>query len=181
MPDDSTPPLSTEQAAAIAAMRAEWATIKDEVLRPPAVGEDEEDNEAVVAEWNRRTEVMRGFLGRHGATLVAMGMDPSQADGSQMSELQAQYLEADAEAQKAEEKLLQADADVGDAVAKVAVAGLTALEHFEALSQEQWDAMTSEERLQGYDALETFRGVREEFLSRLPLEERKEWERRLGD
>ena len=48
------------------------------------------------------------------------------------------------------------------------------------MSQEEWDALPLERRMKLYDLLEALRRNRESMLSTLPVEARREWERRLG-
>lgn len=177
MPSDAPLPPSDDQAAAIAAMREEWARIEPEVsrARDPEADEDEEDERLT-----HRSELFRDFLDRHGSLLVAMGLAPEMADAASLEVLQRRFLEADDEVKKREEELLQTQADAAEALSKLSVAGLRLLAQYEAIPQTQWDELEPDARRTTYETLELLREHREEMLGELPLEQRREWERRLG-
>lgn len=172
MPDDFPHSSPEDLAAAIEAMWQHWERIEHDV---ETQREDEDEKE-----WDqRRTEMMAEFYTQHGAT-----MDELKARGiegfDEIVEGRDVFMKQLGEMQAAEERLLQAYANAGEAYGPLAEEALKMLERLENLPQERWDAMSEMSHKETYEMLEEFREKREMFLDVLPPERRKEWERRLG-
>lgn len=157
-------------------MQREWAEIRDEVLRFVS-GIPEEDR----PEAARRMKVlMSGFLERHQQALAHRAGDSDRLEPVRFAQHFQRYFDAERAYQRGVDALLIATADKADAERAVSIQILQNLEDWEALPESVWEAMTPAERKEGYEALEHLREQRDAVLAELPLEQRQEWERRLG-
>ncbi len=173
-PDPAPLPHPAEQVAAIAAMRQEWQEIRGGLRWDEELPDGEEGEEAT-----RRTALLRDFFARHRAALLAAGAQNEQLDLTELEADLGRLLHSDASYRDAEEKLLQMRAMKADQEQALSVALLEHLESLEKMPQEEWDAMTEEERGSLENVLEHFRTTREKMLGALPIALRREWESRL--
>jgi hypothetical protein len=174
-PDSSPVPNSDEQPAALAAMRRDWAEIREEVMHSNAELLDCDKPAAAV----RRTTLLKNHFAKHRATLLAQGMDPAKLDMADIEELMDRYLEADAAANAAEEVMLQAFAKKAESRLAVVVMLLERLEWMESIPREELDAAPEEGRAQFLSELQNLQENREALLGELPIELRREREGRL--
>jgi hypothetical protein len=164
--------------AAEAALRREWAEIKEEVLRANRAIEDEDEKAEAAA--RRMQELLTGFVERHRKTLRVLGADPALLDPAGLTERFQKFIDAEREYRQAEDALLIATANKAEGQQAVNILLLQKLEEWEALPDSAWDAMSPDERRQDYELLEQLRARCDEILAELPLQLRQEWERRLG-
>jgi hypothetical protein len=174
-PDPDSQP--EEHEAALAAMRRDWAEIREEVMNGDNDEEllDCEKREALI----RRTTLLKNHVAKPRAILLAQGTDPAALETVQMEKSLAEFLESEAAVAAAEEVMLQAAAQKAESDLALAVRMLELLEKMESLPQEQLDAASEEGRAQFLSALQTLQENREALLGELPIELRREWEGRL--
>jgi hypothetical protein len=77
-------------------------------------------------------------------------------------------------------RLHEADATIADYHRSHATQQLGLLERLEGATPEQMEAWTPEQHAEYFAGLSQLREEREEHLGRLPIAERRDWERRLG-
>jgi hypothetical protein len=176
-PDPTPHPGFDEQAAALAAMRRDWAEIREEVMNWDNDEEllDCEKREALI----RRTTLLKHHVAKHRAILLAQGTDPAALETARMEKSLAKFLESEAAVAAAEEVMLQAAAQMAESNLDLAVSQLELLEKMESLPQEQLDAASEEDRAQFFSTMQELQENREALLGELPIELRREWEGRL--
>jgi hypothetical protein len=174
LPDDS-PLLSgsadSGDAAAFAAMQADWAAIEGFVMH-----DCEEENDGTAL---RRAELMRDFLAKHRAVLEDRGMPPAMLDPQPMLKSEEDLRRACGEMEQLEDKLLQAKASLAETAATMAEQLLGRWHWLENLSDADWESLEPAPRANLMDALLNLRNNRETLLGRLPVEKRREWEAKL--
>jgi hypothetical protein len=175
-PPDSHLPPPDDLAGAIAAMRREWAEVNaHQPLYDPELPEEDRYEAAV-----RQMAIFRAFLDRHRAVFAAPGLTEQDREPLEATRLLQEFIDASEKAQRTQEKALQLNADLADSCRNLVLEVLNKLVWLRSLPQEKWDAMPPEQRVNLYDLLEALRPSRESMLSTLPIELRREWERRLG-
>ena len=157
-------------------MLREWAEIKSEALRAQRNLEEEQDP----AEAQRLVDLLGGFVERHRQALLARGGDAAEVDPVRLKRKLDRFLKAEREYREVEDKLLSATADMADADRELTIQLLQALEQWEALPDSALEAMTPEQRAQGYEAFSQLKENRDSLCAGLPLELRREWGRRLA-
>ena len=174
-PDPESQPDSDEQEAALAAMRRDWAEMRDEMMHW--------DKELLAcdkrAEALRRMALLQRHRAKHRAILLAHPTDPAALELAATEKFLAGYLELDDAANEAEEVMLQAFAKRAEASQAAAVVMLARLEALESIPQEQLDAASEDGRAEFLGALQHLQENREALLGELPIELRREWEGRL--
>lgn len=164
--------------AAMAAMRAEWRSIREELERAddPAWTDDER-SEALL----QQTAVLQDFLARHPVAVEAMGgsakfLNPAGLQGLEAD--RATLAAADQEVKQAQEESLQAVANLADAKRAGDEALLAGFEHFQGLTPADWAAMGEEQRAAAEKLFAQLQELRPEILADLPAERRRYWETR---
>ncbi|HEV7406604.1 MAG TPA: hypothetical protein VGO11_26875 [Chthoniobacteraceae bacterium] len=176
-PPDSPLPPPDDFAGALAAMRREWAELRaHEPLSDPELPEEDRYEAAV-----RRMAGFRAFLHRHHAVFTAPDLTEQDREPLEATRLLQLFLDASEKVQRGEEKALQLSADLADGCRDLVLELLNKLAWLESMPQEEWDAMPPETRVKLFDLLEALRPSRESMLGTLPIELRREWERRLGE
>lgn len=175
-PLDSTPTPPDDFAAALAAMRREWGELRahQQLLDPKLPREDRPEAAA------RQLVIFRDFLHRHRAVFAAPDLAERDREPQEMTRLLQTFVEASEKADRTEETFLQQNADLADACRDLVPELLKKLAWLESMPQEEWDAMPPEMRVDFYNLLAALRPSRESMLSTLPIELRREWERRFG-
>jgi hypothetical protein len=174
-PDPTPRRDPAEQAAAIAAMRAEWQELRAQVMEWNAESPEDETAEDAI----RRTAILRDFFARHREALLWAGVQNEQLDLTELEADLARFLHSDASYHDEEEKLLQMTAIKAQKEQDLTITLLTQLESLENIPQEEWDAMSEDERGSLATVVAHFRANREGMLSVLPIAVRREWESRL--
>jgi hypothetical protein len=163
-------------AAALDAMRGEWAEVRaHQPLYGPELPEEDRYEAAV-----RQMAIFRAFLERHRAVFAAPELTEQDREPQEMTRLLQLFLDASEKVQRSEEKALQLSAVLADGCRELVLECLKQLARLESMPQEEWDALSRESRVNHYTLLEALRPSRESMLGTLPIELRREWERRLG-
>lgn len=175
-PPDSPLLPPDDFAAALAAMRREWGELRahQRLFDPKLPPEDRSEAAA------RQMVIFRDFLHRHRAVFAAPDVADEDREPQEMARLLQTFLDASEQADRTEETFLQRNADLADACRGLVPELLKKLAWLESMPQEEWDAMPPDARVNLYDLLAALRPSRESMLGTLPIELRREWERRLG-
>ena len=127
-----------------------------------------------------QVELMREFCAAHADTIEAMAEVSSHPVFAAMRAQLQMFTKIDDEIERADDEDLDAQAKIGEAAEKEAVAGLELLEALEADFAENGAAKDPEMRRHAVLALEHCRKDAPRLLRQLPIEQRREWEKRLG-
>jgi sugar phosphate isomerase/epimerase len=163
-------------AAAVAAMRREWAEVcAHQPLANPGLPEEDRYEAAM-----RQMAIYRAFLDRHRAVFAAPDLAEQDLEPQKAARRLQLFLDWCEQEERREEKLLQENADLADGCHDLVLELLNQLARLESMSQEEWDALPLETRLKLNALLEALRPSRLSMLGTLPIALRREWERRLG-
>jgi hypothetical protein len=162
-------------AVIMAALHSAWAEMRELALRLDGVVDRGEMNPWECGLAALLDELWAG----HERALFEVGiMDREEMRAAQVEELLTRY--PSGESDYYADQLLQADATIADYLRMQAAERLGLLETLVGATPEQLDSQTARQRATYVETLNLLRGERNEHLSRLPLTERHEWERRLG-
>ncbi|HEV7406602.1 MAG TPA: hypothetical protein VGO11_26865 [Chthoniobacteraceae bacterium] len=165
-------PIST----AIVAMRREWAEVRaHQPLYHPELPEEDRYEVAV-----RQMAVFRAFLERHRAVFALPDLPERDRHAQETTRRLQLFIDWCEQEQRRLEEALQENADRTDFCDEFVLECLKQLVRLESMPQEKWDALPIEQALKLNDLLEALRANREAMLGTLPIELRREWERRLG-
>ena len=162
-------PRRVKLKAAADAMFADYQAIEGKVAK---------SDPAEVASY--KVELMREFCAVHADTIEAMAKVSSHPIFAAMRAQLQVFTKIDDEIERADDEDLRAQAKIGEAEEKAVVAGLELLAQMEALSEQDRMAMDPETRRQAMVLLTQLREDMSRMLGQLPIEQRREWEKRLG-
>jgi hypothetical protein len=161
--------------AAMAALHAAWAEMRAVALRLEPLVERGE-----TGPWEcGLAQLLDELYAGHEQALFEIGIfDREDLRAAQVEELLTRY--PNGESDYYADQLMQADATIADYHRLHATQQLGFLERLEGATPEQMDAWTPEQQAEYFAGLTQLREEREEHLGRLPIAERRDWERRLG-
>ena len=137
-----------------------------------------ESDPAEVAAY--KVELMREFCAAHAETIEAMAEVSSHPVFAAMRAQVQVFTKIDDTIESRNDEDLRLQATLGEGVEKEAAAGLALLEAMETDFAENGAAKDPEMRRCGMLALAQLRKDRPRLLGQLPIEQRREWEKRLG-
>jgi hypothetical protein len=161
--------------AAMAALHSAWAEMREVCLQLEPVVERGE----MGAYQCGLAQLLDELYAGHQWALWEIGiLDREEMRAAQVEELLTKY--PNGERDYYADQLMQADATIADYQRLEAAERLSLLERLESATPEQMEAWTPEQRSEYFQGLTQLREEREEILGRLPIAERRDWERRLG-
>jgi hypothetical protein len=161
--------------AAMAALHSAWAEMRALALRlEPLVQRGE------MGPWEcGLAQLLDELYAGHEKALFEIGIfDREELRAAQVEALLTRY--PNGESDYYADQLMQADATIADYHRLHATQQLSLLERLEGATPEQMDAWTPEQRAEYFAGLTQLREERAAHLGRLPIAERRDWERRLG-